>query len=44
MNAVSRGPKNKKFIFGGVRAEAVGNLNIKNGRKTPKTAKGGQCK
>jgi len=40
MNAVSRGPMNKKFnlwrclrnlIFGGVRAEALGNLKIKNG-------------
>jgi len=34
----------RKLIFGDVRAEAVGNLKIKNGRKTPKTAKGGQCR
>jgi len=33
----------RNVIFGGVRAEAVGNLKIKNWRKTPKTAKGGQC-
>jgi len=29
--------------LGGIRAEAVGNLKMKNGRKTPKTANGGQC-
>jgi len=32
MNAVSRGPKNKNFIFGGVRAKAMWELKIKNGR------------
>jgi len=32
----------RNLIFGGVRAGAVGNLKIKNGRKAPKTAKGGQ--
>jgi len=31
-------------MFGGVRAEMVGNLKIKNGRKTSKTDKGGQCR
>jgi len=34
----------RKLIFGDVRAEAMGNLKIKNERKTPKTAKGGQCR
>jgi len=34
----------RNLIFGGIRAEAVGNLKMKNGRKSPKTAKGGQCR
>jgi len=34
----------RNLIFAGVRAEAVGNFKIKNGWKTPKTAKGGQCR
>jgi len=34
----------QRIIFDGVRAKAVMNLKIKNGRKFPKTPKGGQCR
>jgi len=42
MNAFSRGPKNKKLYLW--RCSCRGGMEFKNGRETPKTTKGGQCR
>jgi len=42
--AIAATQRIRNSIFGAIRAEVVGNLKMKNGRKTQKTAKGDQCR